>query len=207
MVIHELNIDGIDHSIYMKTSSKKAYYGLCSALLSGLSDAEQTQITNVDKKERKIVYFTDVIRCFEAVGTDSSPGLEDCICGKRDITDLYLIRNKSTLEEHIIGSTCARNWFNKITDGCKYCSRINKSGADCINCSGKMNLKSVFLKWKNTVIGKKEMVSFGKYKNILTYSQLCSDIKKKPYIDWCINESRMKENIKKRLQYFMNELE
>jgi hypothetical protein len=48
MVLHALSIDGIDHSIYMRTASKNMYNGLCSALLSNISDADQTKITNTD---------------------------------------------------------------------------------------------------------------------------------------------------------------
>ena len=205
MVIHELSIDGIKHSIYIKTSIKKAYKDLCIALLGDLSDADQSRITNIDKNKRRIIYFTDVVRCFEPVGNTSRPESISCICGKQHIKDLYLIINKATLDEHIIGSTCAKNWFReeKVINGCMYCNRINKNGGDCINCSGKTNIKSMFLMWKNEVIEKKEMVSFGKYKH-LTYRQLCgsTDIRIKGYIDWCLNLSQMKESIKERLRYF-----
>ena len=206
MVLHELNIDGIDHSIYIKTASKKAYHGLCIALLSGISDVDQSQITNIDKNKRKIVYFTDVVKCFEAVGTLSIPGSSSCICGKEHIVDKYLIRNISTREQYIVGSTCSRNWFKeeKITNCCMYCNRKNKNGGNCINCSGKTNLKSVFFSWKNEVVEKKEMVSFGKFKDVLTYRQLCSDIRHKSYVDWCLDKSTMKEDIKSRLQYFVD---
>ena len=204
MVLHELNIEGIDHTVYIKTSSKKAYRGLCVALLSGMSDADQTRITNINRNNRRIIFFTDMIDCFQAVGTVSSPEMNSCICGKEHIVDKYLIKNVSTREEHIIGSTCARNWFkeDKDTNGCMYCNRINKNGGDCINCSGKKKIKSVVFKWKNKVMEKKEMVSFGKFKDVLTYSQLCSDIRNKDYIDWCLNASKMNEDVKKRLRYF-----
>jgi hypothetical protein len=49
MVLHKVKIDGIDHSIYMRTASKIMYNGLCSALFSNTLDEDQTKITNTDK--------------------------------------------------------------------------------------------------------------------------------------------------------------
>jgi hypothetical protein len=172
--------------------------------MSGISDADQAKITNVDRNNRKIIYFTDVVRCFEGVEFLDSTEMTSCICGKQHISDNYLIRNKTTLEEHIVGSTCAKNWFEdgKKEDACKYCNRNSKNGGDCINCCGKANMKSAFSGWRNEVSEKKEKVTFGKYKGILTYRQLCDDIKYKSYVDWCLNESQMNAGIKERLQYF-----
>jgi hypothetical protein len=80
---------------------------------------------------------------------------------------------------------------------------MKKNGSNCINCSGKMHLKSVLLTWKRRVVENKEMVSFGKYKGILTYKQLCDDTFKKKYVDWCINESVMNDGLREeRLRYF-----
>jgi hypothetical protein len=181
MVLHALNIDGIDHSIYMRTASKNMYNGLCSALLANISDADQTKITNTDINKRNIIYFADVVNCFEGVEHLASKEMNSCICGKKHISDNFLIRNKATQEEYIVGSTCARNWFkeDKVKESCKYCNRIKKNGGNCINCSAKMHLKSVFLTWKSKVVENKEMVSLGKYKGVLTYKQLCDDTFKK----------------------------
>jgi hypothetical protein len=205
MVLHALNIDGVDHSIYVRTASKNMYNGLCSALLSNISDADQTKITNTDINKRNIIYYTDVVDCFEGVEHLASKEMNSCICGKKHIKDNFLIRNKSTQEEYIVGSTCARNWFkeDKVKESCKYCNRIKKNGGNCINCSGKMHLKSVLLTWKRRVVENKEMVSFGKYKGILTYKQLCDDIFKKNYVDFCINESAVDDGVKDRLRYFV----
>jgi hypothetical protein len=205
MVLHALNIDGIDHSIYMRTASKNMYNGLCSALLSNISDEDQTKITNTDTNKRNIIYYTDVVNCFEGVEHLASKEMNSCICGKKHIKDNYLIRNKSTNEEYIVGSTCARNWFkeDKVKESCKYCNRIKKNGGNCINCSGKIHLKSVFLTWKRKVVENKEMVSFGKYKGILTYKQLCDDTFKKNYVKWCLDESVVNDGVKERLRYFV----
>jgi hypothetical protein len=204
MVLHALNIDGIDHSIYMRTASKKAYHGLCSALLSNISDEDQTKITNTDINKRNIIYFTDVVNCFAGIKHLASKEMNSCICGKKHISDNYLIRNKATQEEYIVGSTCARNWFkeDKVKESCKYCGRINKNGGNCINCSAKIHLKSVFIAWKNEVSENKEMVTFGKYKGVMTYHELCDDTFKKKYVDWCIHESVVDGGVKERLQYF-----
>jgi hypothetical protein len=205
MGLYDLTIDGIDHSVYVKTI-KEGYHRLCSALMSGISDTDQTKMTNINKNKRKIVYFSDVVRCFEGVELLEHKAIDSCICGKKHIKDNYLIRNIMTREEHIVGSTCAKNWFkeNKAKDSCIYCGRLNKSGNNCINCSGKTNLKSVFSKWKSEVREGKEKVSFGKYKNVLTFSQLCNNIQKKDYVDWCLNESQMNDMVKERLRYFAN---
>jgi hypothetical protein len=204
MVLHNISIDGINHSIYMKTANKTPYYKLCNALMSGISDADQANMTNKNKKDKKIMYFTDIVRCFEGVEFLNTREMTSCICGKQHISDNYLIRNKTTLEEHIVGSTCAKNWFEdgKNEDACKYCNRNSKNGGDCINCCGKANLKSAFSGWRNELKERKEMVSFGKYKGILTYRQLCEDIKYKSYVDWCLNKSQMSAGITERLQYF-----
>jgi hypothetical protein len=200
MVLHALNIDGIEHSIYLRTASKKAYHGLLSALLANISDADQTKITNTDINKRNIIYYTDVVNCFEGVEHLASKEMNSCICGKKHIKDNYLIRNKATQGEYIVGSTCAKNWFkeDKVKESCKYCNRIKKNGGNCINCSAKIHLKLVLLTWKRKVVENKEMVLFGKYKGILTYKQLCDDIFKKNYVDWCINESAVDDVILKR---------
>jgi hypothetical protein len=204
MVLHNISIDGINHSIYIKSANKTPYYKLCNALMSGISDADQAKMTNKNKKDKKIMYFTDIVRCFEGIEFLDSTEMTSCICGKQHISDNYLIRNKTTLVEHIVGSTCAKNWFQdgKNEDACKYCNRSSKNGGDCINCCGKANLKSAFSGWRNELKERKEMVSFGKYKGILTYRQLCDDIKYSGYVDWCLNESQMNAGIKERLQYF-----
>jgi hypothetical protein len=46
------------------------------------------------------------------------------------------------------------------------------------------------------------MVTFGRYKNVLTYKQLCEDKFKTRYVDWCLNESSVDDRVKERLQYF-----
>jgi methionyl-tRNA synthetase len=145
-----------------------------------------------------------VVNCFEGVEHLASKEMNSCICGKKHIKDNYLIRNKATQEEYIVGSTCARNWFkeDKVKEGCMYCGRMSKNGGNCINCSAKMHLKSVLLIWKRKVVENKEMVLFGKYEGILTYKQLCDDISKKNYVDWCINKSAVDEEVKDRLRYF-----
>jgi hypothetical protein len=145
-----------------------------------------------------------VVNCFEGVEHLASKEMNSCICGKKHIKDNYLIRNKATQEEYIVGSTCARNWFkeDKVKEGCIYCGRMSKNGGNCINCCGKMHLKSVLLTWRRKVIENKEMVSFGKYKGILTYKQLCDDISKKNYVDWCLDESVVNDGVKERLRYF-----
>jgi hypothetical protein len=204
MVLHALNIDGIDHSIYMRTASKNMYNGLCTALLSNISNEDQTKITNTDINGKKIVYYTDVVNCFEGMEHLASKEMNSCICGKKHIKDNYLIRNKATQEEYIVGSTCARNWFkeDKVKEGCIYCNRIKKNGGNCINCSAKTHLKAVLLTWKRRVVENKLMVSFGKYKNVLTYKQLCGDVSKKNYVEFCINESAVDDGVKDRLRYF-----
>jgi hypothetical protein len=188
----------------MRTASKNMYNGLCSALLSNISDADQTKITNTDINKRNIIYYTDVVNCFEGVEHLASKEMNSCICGKKHIYDNFLIRNKSTQEEYIVGSSCSRNWIklDRIKESCKYCNRMKKNGGNCINCSAKMHLKSVLLTWKRKVVENKEMVSFGKYKNVLTYKQLCDDTFKKKYIKWCLDESAVDDGVKERLRYF-----
>jgi hypothetical protein len=201
MVLHEITIDGINHSVYIKTANKAPYCKLCNALMSGISDTDQTKMTNTNKKDKKIMYFTDIVSCFEGVNFLDSTESDSCICGKKCISDNSLIRNETTLEEDIVGSTCAKNWFEegKNEDACKYCNRNSKKRGDCINCVGKANLKSTFSGWRNE---SKEMVSFGKFKGILTYRKLCDDIKYKSYVDWCLNKSQMNAGNKERLLYF-----
>jgi hypothetical protein len=126
--------------------------------MSGISNADQRKITNMNKKDRKIINFTDIVSCFEGVEFLDSTESDSCICGKKHISDNYSIRNETTHEEHIVGSTCAKNWFEdgKKEDACKYCDRSSKNGGDCINCSGKVNLKSAFSGWRNEVSEKRK---------------------------------------------------
>jgi hypothetical protein len=117
MVLHEVTIDGIDHCIFIMTSKKKAYSGLSLALLGNLDDDQLKEIITVNRNGKKIIFFHDLVNCFEPVGQLKSNNSTTCICGKTDITDLYYIRNISTLRKYIIGSTCACNWFKEEREG------------------------------------------------------------------------------------------
>jgi hypothetical protein len=80
---------------------------------------------------------------------------------------------------------------------------MSKNGGNCINCSAKIHLKLVLLTWKSKVVENKEMVSFDKYKGVLTYKQLCDDTFEKKYVEFCINESAVDDGVKDRLRYFV----
>jgi hypothetical protein len=223
MVLHEFSIDDVNHSVYSSPLSKKQiHYKLCMALLENLCDEDYTRITTENRNNRKLLFFHEVVNCFKMISMMEYEITSTCICGKTNIADNYVIQNIKTGEKLIVGSTCAENWFNTkcIEDGCMFCNRNKKKGGNCINCSGKKNLKSVFSSWKKYASEHKnerqeieriermelnEKVSFGMYKH-LTYMQLCSDesIGKVKYVKWCLDESGMKDSITSRLRYFYN---
>jgi hypothetical protein len=204
MVFHDLTVDGTDHRVFMKTSKKKAYTGLSKALLENLNDNQLKNITTVNRNNKNIIFFHDLINCFEPIGQLKSNSTCACICGKTDITDLYYIRNIADSTKYIIGSTCARNWFKEEREGqCSYCSRVNKNLGDCINCAGKKLIKSVITTWKNFVMKNKEKVTFGKRYVGMTYVELCR--KHKDYVTYCLSDACNMEKSKKiNLQYFAN---
>lgn len=151
------------------------------------------------------------MRCFSPHRYTYHGTTDTCICGKFPIRENYYITNIKTKEELIVGSTCAKNWFNEIKgNGCMYCSRNNKKGGNCIDCSGKKNLKSVFSSWKTYTKDRKderekerlelnEKVSFGRFQH-LTYMHLCKYNMR--YVRWCLDESGMKDSTTRRLRYF-----
>jgi hypothetical protein len=120
------------------------------ALLERLCEEDYTRITAYNRNNKRILFFNELVRCFTPVSHTCHGTIDTCICGKFPIVENYVIGNIKTKEELIVGSTCAKNWFYEINgDSCIYCSRNKKKGGNCINCSGKKNLKSVFSAWKS----------------------------------------------------------
>jgi hypothetical protein len=225
MVLNELSIDDVNYSVYINPliAKKSKYFNLCGVLLGNINDEDYIRITTDCRNNRKMMLFKDLVDCFESFRELEHPVTTDCICGKKHITRNFIIINKKSKIELIVGSTCGANWFselecNKLENGCEYCGRNSQNGGNCKNCMGERSLKSVFSAWKSNARDKKderqqieriemmelnEKVSFGKYKH-LTYVELCSDESKTNYVRWCLEKSDMKESITDRLRYFYN---
>jgi hypothetical protein len=151
MVLHEISIDDVNHSVYSSPLSKKQiHYKLCMALLENLCDEDYTRITTENRNNRKLIFFHEVVNCFIYVRMMKYPETTNCICGKTNITHNYIIQNIKTGVDLIVGSSCIENWFDtkSTEESCIFCGRNHKEGGNCINCSGKKNLKSVFSSWK-----------------------------------------------------------
>lgn len=157
----------------------------------------------------EFVFYTDV--CDWYVEADSKYNLlntgeseHQCICGVH-IADEYFISNVNNLYiAYKIGSTCIDHWNfqkakvmkqKKIQE--KY-KKKDKESTFCSYCGKKNNLKSCSCKRKshdliqgafNILRGNAEYygrftkVSFGKYKNMLTYFELCCS-KNKEIVDY-----------------------
>ena len=63
-------------------------------------------------------------------------GDETCLCGKKNINEIFLLENKDTHKKFNIGSTCVSNWIckNQHEDRiCLFCNRKNKFFVNALN--------------------------------------------------------------------------
>lgn len=202
MVLYNFTINDVEYGIHIMTK-KRAYYCLCRALLEEISDEQQKRITITTRDKRNIILYRDLIGCFDGVRNCS--GNASCICGQKDITDLYMIKNKEYDTELIVGSTCSNNWFEmKKIKGCQYCDRVNQTDDDCKNCAGKKKTRLVIKKWKEYTKKSKEKIDFGKLKGLETYKNIARESEYTNYRNYILSdECKTSESRKDKIRHFL----
>ena len=167
MTIHKFTVNYVEYGIHT-IIKKPLYKSLSKQLLLQLSSNQVSDKTITVKNNVRIILFNDLISCFEGVRhcTGTGTGTASCLCGKKNLIDLYIIRNVESDEEFITGSVCCQNWFEseKKDIGCQYCHRVNKNknNKDCNNCKMKKTVRNIIKKWKNYTKKSIERVDFGK---------------------------------------------
>lgn len=189
MVLYYYCIDGIKYSILiLNNDGTKPFRGLCVGLLGRLSENQLVNIRFENKNGDNILFFQEILNLFRINSICSKDDdINECICGKKDIIEKYLIENKDTKETCIVGSTCIENWWGKQRkiNACKFCGRVNKLESNCKNCSKMKGIRNIFGEWKElaqeSARQKKQKIQFGKYKG-LTYYDVCTNYSK--YEGW-----------------------
>ena len=159
----------------MLTSSYE-FKALTKKLLENITKEQIDKITTIINNKHIIVY-KDLINCYSCDGYKKI-GYETCLCGKKNINEVFSLENKENHQRFHIGSTCVSNWIykNQYEDrNCLFCHRKNKSDENCKNCKEKTKIKTIFKKWKKYVDDLHSKVDFGRYMNLITYKQLCRE--------------------------------
>ena len=173
MPIMKITID--ENDIYVCLVNREhEFKALTKNLLENITKKQIDQITTIIHYKH-IIVLRDLIDSYSCNGYNII-GDETCLCGKKNINEVYSLENKETHQFFHIGSTCVSNWIykNQYEDrNCLFCNRNNKSGDNCKNCKEKSKIKTIFKTWKKYVDEINSKVDFGKYMNILTYKQLC----------------------------------
>ena len=175
MPIMKLMID--ERQIYVCiVNGDHEFKSLTKNLLENITKKQIVQITTCINNKRIIVH-RDLMDCYSCDGYKLI-GDETCLCGKKNINEIFLLENKDTHQFYHIGSTCVSNWIckNQHEDRiCLFCNRKNKSGENCKNCKEKTKMKTILKTWKKYVDDLNSKVDFGKYMNLVTYKQLCRE--------------------------------
>ncbi len=185
-----LEIKGEDVELFIVKTSETDYVRLAMALLERLSDSQLKEIIYLKNSKRFLIY-TDLLTQFLFKGLLCKENGK-CICGAC-IANKYLIQNKNTNENFVVGSVCKDNWCLKdcFSYYCTFCDRRKSNGENCCNCQGKKDLRSIFHSWKSLTNDK---VDFGKFKG-MSYFRLVD--KQPSYCEWILKESNV-QPIKKQ---------
>ena len=127
------------------------FKALTRKLLENVTKKQIDQITTCINNKHIIVH-RDLIDCYSCYGYKII-GDETCLCGKKNINEVYLLENKETHKKFNIGSTCVSNWIYKSQHedrNCLFCNRNNKSGENCKNCKEKTKSRPFSRRGKNT---------------------------------------------------------
>ena len=197
-----------EYYVYIRNHDKsQPYRSLCFALLNFISESQLNFIKNVNRRGDNIIFFHELIDCFRygyEIG-DNDP--DDCICGKKHIENKFIIYDKETNEDYIVGSTCVENWLAKKINpnACEFCKRLNKLGGNCKNCKKMKSIREKMLIWleyaRETIKLKKEKIHFGKFKGQKYYTICQNESKNKWWINFVLsNECKTKDDYKLKLQ-------
>jgi hypothetical protein len=146
------------NDIYDIFIANDKYVKLSDALVERCTDNQIEDISEISNYGKMIIPFRQLIKQYEYVGTSSYTESDygsntKCICGV-SISKCFLIRNKHTKCEFLIGSVCQKHWNDEddndeIIYRCQFCKRRKSNEQDCKNCKGKQKIKEICNKWKN----------------------------------------------------------
>jgi hypothetical protein len=198
------NSDGVEYSVAFNISKIDEYRALCFGLIRELTTKQLETIT-IEGYNTKVLLYCDVIESFEKTKNGDLPieyrGTGDCICGKRNIQDVYLIQNKFSYKIIEIGSKCCKNWYDlkKKEICCEYCGRQNTGEQNCKNCKGKKLMRKGISNLSNKCKALNQTLNFGIYKNI-TFLELRNDF----FIDYVnyimTDDCKTSQNNKTKIQ-------
>ena len=206
MTIMKLMID--EREIYVCiVKGEHEFRALTKKLLENITKKQIDQITTIINNKH-ITVHRDLMDCYSCDGYKLICD-ETCLCGKKNINEVYSLENKETHQFFHIGSTCVSNWIykNQHEDrNCLFCNRNNKSGENCKNCKEKTKIKTIFKTWKKYVDDLNSKVDFGKYMNLVTYKQICRQSCYEDYISFILSDScwLVMQDVKNKIIKFLN---
>lgn len=189
-----LEVDGKDVILFIVRNNETDYARLAKCLLSYLTDDQLINLIHVSGN-KNIIFFNELIEQYKFIGF-SSKDVGKCICGVH-ISNQYLIKNKESNCEYVVGSVCKDNWYAKdcVSYYCQFCFRKKANKENCLDCQGKKDLKEIFYRMKKLLTDK---VDFGMYKNKMTYYKMT--YKYPSYCNWLLHESNIKEQKKEKIR-------
>ena len=110
MTIMKLMIDEKEISVCI-VNGEHEFRALTKFLLENITKKQIDQITTSIHNKRIIVH-RDLMDCYYCNG-EKIIGDETCLCGKKNINEVFSLENKETHQFYHIGSTCVSNWISK----------------------------------------------------------------------------------------------
>ena len=202
----KLMIDEREISVCI-VNGEHEFKALTKNLLENITKKQIDQITTCIHN-KNIILHRDLMDCYSCNG-GKIIGDETCLCGKKNINEVYSLENKETHKKFNIGSTCVSNWICKKQHedrNCLFCNRNNKSGENCKNCKEKTKIKTIFKTWKKYVQDLNSKVDFGRYMNLITYQQLCREESYDDYRSSILSDSCwiVMQDVKNKIIKFIN---
>ena len=206
MTILKIMMDEREISVCI-VNEEHEFKALTKNLLENITKKQIDQITTIIRNKRIIVY-RDLMDCYSCDGYKKI-GYETCLCGKKNINEVFSLENKENHQRFHIGSTCVSNWIykNQYEDrNCLFCHRKNKTGENCKNCKEKTKIKTIFKTWKKYVQDLNSKVDFGRYMNLITYQQLCREESYDDYRSSILSDSCwiVMQDVKNKIIKFIN---
>ena len=87
------------------------FRALTKKLLENVTKKQIDQITTCIHN-KYIILHRDLINCYSCNG-EKIISDETCLCGKKNINEVYSLENTETHKKFNIGSTCVSNWISK----------------------------------------------------------------------------------------------
>jgi hypothetical protein len=188
-----LVIEGKNVDLFIVKTNETDYVRLAKALLERLSDVQLDELTYI-RNENRFIIFNELIKQYLFKGLICKE-TGNCICGAC-ISNKYLVINKNTNQECVVGSVCKDNWCIKdcFSYYCQFCNRKKSNKENCKDCQGKSEARSIFNVWKHLI---QDKVDFGKFKG-MSYYKLVD--KQPSYCDWILKESKVSDYRKSKIR-------